>query len=490
MRAIVMYLSILWALLPLGAQTASVVGVTINQKLYTGFQVLSDLSKDEIIEKIQTHYQQYKIRPFVYENTILIENILYPALDNDKRFSVEHVVTPEGNTNAIQMVVWQNKVNLTEQNAPEICEKAKQILISIFENHILKNTKSFTATPTDLSLEQRLANIETYLKNLDTKIEGINSGGTNNMPVTSFEDALKLKMRSEQLSVKEKELTKHEAELEDVDFALQAKSKSLDEQQKNLKYLADSLQKKALYLEKLAKQLKINLKESDKESDNKNEEDPKEEVKIEPKVKNQPKTDSVKTKSLKTTVKKDSTQTSVLDSTKKTNPRGFIVEKKDTTQKTVVEPLSNFKGNAVKYVPTPYMELKPEEVDTLKYLRNTFLFEEALKTPKKTESCYRFEMDMNAQDSGDLILAYMAGLGATQYRKKDNTIYYLLNEGLPSLRIYKPLQLTYFIEPIDDENAKVRVVGIQNQQSITRKTQPQPSFELERLFLHIMGKIE
>ncbi|MCS7076500.1 MAG: hypothetical protein NZ455_07320 [Bacteroidia bacterium] len=454
------------------AQLAVVNTVKVGGMTYVGYQILCDLSKDEIIAKLLTHYQHYKIRPFVHENTVLVENTIYPAIETDKKLTIQYLIEPEGNTNAVKMVVWYNKTNVTPQNFPEMAEKAKQSLAQIFEGHLLKQNTVFN--PIDeivqsSSIEQRLASIENTLKNIEAKLSLTNN--INQMPVTSFEDALKLKLRSEQISLKEKELLKREAELEDVDFALQAKQKALQEKEIELKKLSDSIQKQIKYLEKLAQRLNVTIKKDDS-------------------VTASTKLDSLKNKSIQDLPRKEldtlHKKPKYNDSLKKI-PRGFVVPKKDTIQKEIQS--ITFKGTPVKYNPVPYTELTPEQIDTLKYLQEQFIQEQFLKTPQKSLPCFTFTLDMNLQEAIGIITAYMAGLGCTQYELKGKQLKYQLNQGIPLLKITKNVECLFYLSPIDEDNCRVDAVFEIDRMPLTRKTNPNAAFELERLILHIMGKL-
>jgi len=462
-------LSWLSALCYLYGQTPQNTTVKIGGNTYTGYQILCDLSKDEIVAKILTHYQQYKIRPFVHENTVLAENIIYPALETDKKITLQYLILPDGNANAVQLVLWFNKVNITPQNYPEIVEKAKQTLSAIFEEHLLKQNTVFNTEPIENSnsIEQRLNAIELMLKNIETKLN-LNDN-PNQMPVTNFEDALKLKMRSEQISAKEKELLKREAEIEDVDFALQAKQKALQEKEIELKKLSDSIQKQIKHLEKLAKQLNIPL--------NKDTAQQKNEVKPVTKEKN-----TQDTSQKVNTIKKDST---------KKIPRGYVVPKKDSIQKenTLIKKTISFKGTPVKYNPVPYTELTNEQIDTLKYLRQNYIQEQYLKMSQKSLPCFTFELDMKPQESVDIITAYMAGLNCTEYQQKEQYIKYELSNGIPLLKINQPVECIFYITPVNEENSKIYTSFEVQKQPLTRQNNPKYAFEVERLILHIMGKL-
>lgn len=457
-------------------QSAQNATVKIGSNSYTGYQILCDLSKDEIIAKLLTHYQQYKIRPFVHDNTVLAENIIYPAIETDKKITIQYVITPDGNANAVQMVLWFNKVNITPQNYPDLAEKAKQTLTTVFEGHLLKqNNVYYTPTPIaeNSNIEQRLNAIETMLKNIEMKLN--TTENPNQMPVTSFEDALKLKMRSEQISLKERELLKREAELEDVDFALQAKQKALQEKENELKKLADSIEKRIKHLEKLAKQLNLPLKDT---AEKKN----------------------LHTNPKETTKTNDTTHqsTHLKKDTLKKMPRGYIVPKKDPTKDTlqkeskennVPKNTVQFKGTPVKYNPVPYTQLTPEQIDTLKYLRNKYIQEQYLKTPQKSLPCFTFELDMHTQESMDIIAAYMAGLNCTEYQKKEQYLKYELPDGIPLLKITQPAECMFYITPVNDENSKVYLYFEVQKQPLTRQSNSKYAFEIERLILNIMGKL-
>lgn len=472
--------TLLWTIFCINAwccvygQLPQITTVKIGNNTYTGYHILCDLSKDEIIAKLLTHYQQYKIRPFLHENTVLAENIIYPALETDKKLTVQHIILPDGNANAVQMVLWYNKVNITPQNYPEIAEKAKQTLTMIFEGHLLKQNIVFnpdeTSVPQNSNIEQRLNNIEAILKNIEMKLNLTQN--PNQMPVTSFEDALKLKIRSEQITVKEKELLKREAELEDVDFALQAKQKALQEKENELNKLADSIQKQIKHLEKLAKQLNLPIH---KDSTQKTQDD-------KPITKELKKTEDTLQKN--NVVKKD---------TIKKMPRGYVVPKKDTVQKedtnTALKNTVRFKGTPVKYNPVPYTELTPEQIDTLKYLRQQYIQEQYLKTAQKNLPCFAFELDMKPQESMDIITAYMAGLNCTEYQQKEQYLKYELPNGIPLLKITQPVECMFYITPINEENSKVYLYFEVQKQALTRQNNPKYAFETERLILNIMGKL-
>lgn len=467
----------LWTLIGLiyyaYSQSPQTATVKIANNTYTGYQVLCDLSKDEIIAKVLTHYQQYKIRPFVHENMILAENIVYPSLETDKKTTIQYLILPDGNANAVQMVLWLNKVNITPQNYPEIAEKAKKTLSIIFEGHLLKqNTVFNTPTVESSTLEQRLNNIETTLKNIEAKLNLNNN--PNQMPVTSFEDALKLKMRSEEISLKEKELLKREAELEDVDFALQAKQKALDEKEKKLNALSDSIQKQIKHLEKLAKQLNIPLQNDNSDS-----------INLQPNNKAKVDTNKVQDKNTADTV-----QTNHLnkDTTNQVMSRGYVVPKKNNVNNSNKNTII-FKGTPVKYNPVPYTELTPSQIDTLKYLRQTYIQEQYLKISQKNLPCFMFQLDMKPQESIEIITAYMAGLNCKEYEQKDQHIKYVLNQGIPLLKIPQSVECIFHIVPADDENSTIRTYFEVNKQAITRKNNPNYAFEIERLILNIMGKL-
>jgi hypothetical protein len=458
--------TLLWIILCINAwccvygQLPQIITVKTGSNTYTGYQILCDLSKDEITAKLLTHYQQYKIRPFVHENTILAENIIYPVVETDKKITVQYFIIPDGNANAVQMVLWFNKVNITPQNYPETAEKAKQTLPIIFEGHLLKqNTVFNTPISENSNIEQRLTNIETMLKNIEIKLN-LNEN-PNQIPVTSFEDALKLKMRSEQISVKEKELLKREAEIEDVDFALQAKQKVLQEKETELKKLADSIQKQIKHMEKLAKELNLPIYR-----------------------------DTVQKAENQKPISKEIKKTE--DSTKKM-PRGYVVPKKDTVQKeninTPVKNTIRFKGTPVKYNPVPYSELTSEQIDTLKYLRQKYIQEQYLKMGQKSLPCFTFELDMQPQECMDIITAYMAGLNCTEYQQKEQYLKYQMLNGIPLLKITQPVECMFYITPINDENSKVHLYFEVQKQALTRQNNPKYAFETERLILNIMGKL-
>lgn len=467
--------TLLWTILYINAwccvygQLPQVTTVKTGSNTYTGYQILCDLSKDEIIAKLLTHYQQYKIRPFVHENTVLAENIIYLPLETDKKITIQYVILPDGNANAVQMVLWFSKINITPQNYPEIAEKAKQSLTLIFEGHLLKeNTVFNTPVPENSNIEQRLNSIEAMLKNIEMKLNLTQN--PNQMPVTSFEDALKLKMRSEQITVKEKELLKREAEIEDVDFALQAKQKALQEKEAELKKLADSVQKQIKHLEKLAKQLNLPIYKDSTQKTEAHKPVTKEIKKME---------DTLQENNI---VKKDST---------KKMPRGYVVPKKDTLQKQNL-PVKNtlsFKGTPVKYNPVPYTELTPEQIDTLKYLRQQYIQEQYLKIGQKSLPCFTFELDMRPQESMDIITAYMAGLNCIEYQQKEQYLKYELPNGIPLLKITQPVECMFYITPVNEENSKVYLYFEVQKQALTKQNNPKYAFEIERLILNIMGKL-
>ncbi|MCS7077178.1 MAG: hypothetical protein NZ455_10740 [Bacteroidia bacterium] len=481
--------SLLWMYLGLllfcevHGQSPIVSSVKIGNTTYTVYQVLCDLSKDEIIAKLLTHYQQYKIRPFVHQNTILAENIIYPPVDVDKKLTIQYIIEPDGNANAINMVLWYNKINISPQNFADMATKAKQSLIYIFEGHLLKQNAVFNPTTDEVpqnqsNIEQRLTAIENILKDIQMKLTFSNN--INQMPVTSFEDALKLKMRSEQISLKEKELLKREAELEDVDFALQAKQKSLQEKEEALKKVSDSIQKQIKYLEKLAQQIDAHSKKDTILTETKSNKNVNTQMDQKNTQKSKKVADSLeKQKPIKDTLKK--------------MPRGYIVPKKDTTQKTI-EAVNNssvftFKGTPVKYNPVSYTELTPEQIDTLKYLRENLIQEQFMTSGQKSTPCFTFNLDMNTQEAVQIITAYMAGLGCPKYEFKEKCIKYNLNEGIPLLKITKNMECLFYITPINEENCRVNAVFNILGTPLTRRNNPNAAFEMERLILHIMGKL-
>lgn len=101
------------------------VNLTLYNKPVTGYRVVLDRSTDFIIEKIDAHLEDFKVKPFRFEQTVIYENILYSPITETKEISLHYLLKNLENqlTEVTVVAMYDYKRSISSREFPDLSQR-------------------------------------------------------------------------------------------------------------------------------------------------------------------------------------------------------------------------------------------------------------------------------------------------------------------------------------------------------------------------------